>query len=136
MNRASVPAFHPSHFMLHPLISLSDDFRGIITLVGAVATNAAGHVRGCLRGCRRRPIIAAVPRRLHVSRLNQGEIVLDSVQAHHARDVLRLTEGTVVEVFDDAGRSSQAATKAKGQFLAAYNQLRASRGRTPVGDDF
>ena len=45
-------------------------------------------------------------------------------------------ERYLAKVFDDSGRSSQAATKAKAQFLAAYNRLRASRGRTPVGDDF
>jgi hypothetical protein len=45
-------------------------------------------------------------------------------------------ERYLAKVFDDAGRSSQAATKAKGQFLAAYNKLRASRGLAPVGDDF
>ena len=33
-----------------------------------------------------------------------GTLALDPAQAHHARDVLRLTEGAAVEVFDDAGR--------------------------------
>jgi 16S rRNA (uracil1498-N3)-methyltransferase len=32
-----------------------------------------------------------------------GEIPLDPAQAHHAREVLRLAEGTDVEVFDNAG---------------------------------
>ena len=36
-------------------------------------------------------------------RLEAGETALDPVQAHHARNVLRLTEGARVEVFDDAG---------------------------------
>jgi predicted Ser/Thr protein kinase len=45
-------------------------------------------------------------------------------------------ERYLAKVFDDAGRSSEAATKAKREFLAAYNKLRASRGLTPVGDDF
>jgi predicted Ser/Thr protein kinase len=40
------------------------------------------------------------------------------------------------KVFDDAQRSNDAATTAKREFLDAYNKLRASRGRTPVGDDF
>jgi len=44
-----------------------------------------------------------VLRRLHTPRLSVGEIPLDSAQARHARDVLRLTDGTVVELFDDAG---------------------------------
>jgi 16S rRNA (uracil1498-N3)-methyltransferase len=58
-----------------------------------------------LRGPWDGPIIAEiVPRRIHVSRLVPGELKLDAAQAHHARDVLRLTEGTEVEVFDDAGR--------------------------------
>jgi hypothetical protein len=56
----------------------------------------------------------------------------DGVAAYKNGDFERY----LAKVFDDAGRSSQAATKAKGQFLAAYNELRASRGRTPVGDDF
>jgi hypothetical protein len=56
----------------------------------------------------------------------------DGVAAYQNGDFERY----LAKVFDDAGRSSEAATKAKGQFLAAYNKLRASRGRTPVGDDF
>jgi hypothetical protein len=56
----------------------------------------------------------------------------DGIAAYEKGDFERY----LAKVFDDAGRSSQAATKAKGQFLAAYNELRASRGRAPVGDDF
>jgi predicted Ser/Thr protein kinase len=56
----------------------------------------------------------------------------DGVAAYQNGDFERY----LAKVFDDAGRSSQAATKAKGQFLAAYNKVRASRGLTPVGDDF
>ncbi|MGZ6644612.1 MAG: protein kinase domain-containing protein, partial [Solirubrobacteraceae bacterium] len=56
----------------------------------------------------------------------------DGVAAYEKGDFERY----LAKVFDDAGRSSEAATNAKGQFLAAYNELRASRGRTPVGDDF
>lgn len=52
------------------------------------------------------PIIPAVPRRLHVSRLFVGLVPLDQIQARHARDVLRLAEGTEVEVFDDAGTTA------------------------------
>ena len=40
------------------------------------------------------------------------------------------------EHFDDALRSNAAATTAKRMFLDAYNKLRASRGLTPVTDDF
>lgn len=43
-------------------------------------------------------------RRIHVPVLDVGETQLDPRQAHHARDVLRLTDGAAVEVFDDAGR--------------------------------
>ena len=42
-------------------------------------------------------------RRIHVRDLFAGEIPLDAAQAHHARHVLRLTDGTAVEAFDDAG---------------------------------
>jgi hypothetical protein len=42
----------------------------------------------------------------------------------------------IAKVFDDALRSNDAATKAKRAFLSAYNRLRASRGRSAVGDDF
>ena len=45
-----------------------------------------------------------VSRRIHVHDLRAGDTVeLDPREAHHARDVLRLTDGTCVEVFDDAG---------------------------------
>jgi len=51
---------------------------------------------GCL-------IISRVLRRIHTPRLVVGQITLDPASARHARDVLRLTQGTTVEVFDDAG---------------------------------
>jgi 16S rRNA (uracil1498-N3)-methyltransferase len=54
-------------------------------------------------GARTLLIIPAVLRRLHVPTVFAGEITLDPAQARHARDVLRLTSGTTVEVFDDAG---------------------------------
>ena len=41
--------------------------------------------------------------------LSQGELPLDAREAHHARDVLRLMDGEIVEVFDDAGSTAQAA---------------------------
>jgi 16S rRNA (uracil1498-N3)-methyltransferase len=47
-----------------------------------------------------------VPRRVHVSAVRTGELSLEAAQARHARDVLRLKAGTVVEVFDDAGRAA------------------------------
>jgi len=42
-------------------------------------------------------------RRLHASRVFVGDVPLDAVQGRHARDVLRLAEGTTVEVFDRDG---------------------------------
>jgi 16S rRNA (uracil1498-N3)-methyltransferase len=43
-----------------------------------------------------------------VKELRSGErIRLDRAEAHHARDVLRLTDGAAVEVFDDAGNVGQ-----------------------------
>jgi 16S rRNA (uracil1498-N3)-methyltransferase len=56
-----------------------------------------------LRAARDRPIIAALARRIHVPKLAVGVTPLDPAQGHHARDVLRLTDGTPVEVFDDGG---------------------------------
>ena len=44
-----------------------------------------------------------MPRRIHVPSLAPGDTPLDPIQAHHARDVLRLADGADVEVFDDAG---------------------------------
>ena len=45
-----------------------------------------------------------MPRRIHVPKLQPGEIVLTGEQAHHARKVLRLDDGAAVEIFDDAGQ--------------------------------
>jgi 16S rRNA (uracil1498-N3)-methyltransferase len=46
---------------------------------------------------------AHVIRRVHTQLLREGDVVLDAAAARHVRDVLRLTEGTRVEVFDDDG---------------------------------
>lgn len=53
-------------------------------------------------------IIAAVIRRLHVDKVFAGEIELPRSEAHHARDVLRLTVNSQVELFDDAGHTASA----------------------------
>lgn len=45
-------------------------------------------------------------RRIHVKKLEIGEVRLDAAEAHHARDVLRLTDRAAVEVFDDEGRQA------------------------------
>ncbi len=43
-----------------------------------------------------------------MSRLTAGDNPLDDVQAHHARNVLRLGDGAIVEAFDDAGNTAAA----------------------------
>jgi 16S rRNA (uracil1498-N3)-methyltransferase len=47
-----------------------------------------------------------VTRRFHTPRLVVGLNPLDARQGKHARDVLRLEKGTVVELFDDAGQTA------------------------------
>jgi 16S rRNA (uracil1498-N3)-methyltransferase len=42
-------------------------------------------------------------RRVHLSKLTIGSIALPAAEAHHIRDVLRLTVGETLELFDDAG---------------------------------
>lgn len=59
-----------------------------------------------IAGGRRAPIILSVLRRLHAERLFTGRVVLDPVQAKHAREVLRLAEGSMVELFDDRGATA------------------------------
>jgi 16S rRNA (uracil1498-N3)-methyltransferase len=55
------------------------------------------------------PIIAHVPRRIHVpTPLTIGTITLDPKQAHHLRDVLRLKIGQTIEAFDDDGNIADA----------------------------
>lgn len=44
-----------------------------------------------------------VLRRVHLPRLRPGEVALEPSTAHHVRNVLRLGEGTAIEVFDDNG---------------------------------
>lgn len=60
-----------------------------------------------------------MPRRLHVPTLTPGDIELDPVQAHHARDVLRLRDGQTVEAFDDQGATATAALVWRGAQGAA-----------------
>src|SRR5690348_14140997 len=61
-------------------------------------------LRASLRGRSPRGDNRPVARRVYVPRLRAGENPLDPAQAHHARNVLRLTDGAQVEAFDDAGR--------------------------------
>lgn len=54
-------------------------------------------------------------RRLHTSSLSIGDIPLDPVQAHHAREVLRLIEGDAVELFDNSGQIAAGTVILRGQ---------------------
>jgi len=49
-----------------------------------------------------------MPRRLLVPNLHPGRLPLPIDQAHHARDVLRLPEGEIVELFTADGRTARA----------------------------
>src|SRR2546421_343871 len=46
-------------------------------------------------------------RRIHVPNLVIGQNALSQSEAHHARHVLRLPEGTEVELFDSAGQTAR-----------------------------
>jgi 16S rRNA (uracil1498-N3)-methyltransferase len=46
-------------------------------------------------------------RRARVQHVTTGHLSLDTEEAHHLRDVLRMSQGEAVEVFDAAGRSAQ-----------------------------
>lgn len=56
----------------------------------------------------RRLIIVIVMRRIFVSELRAGPIALSADQAHHVRNVLRLSAGDPVELFDAIGQVSRA----------------------------
>ena len=55
-----------------------------------------------------------VIRRLHTPALFVGDVLLDPIQARHARDVLRLEDGAAVEVFDDAGATASGTLHLRG----------------------
>ncbi len=57
-------------------------------------------------------------RRLHVPHLHLGSVTLPEGEAHHARDVLRLEEQSIVEVFDDAGQVARGKLRFDGSRLA------------------
>jgi len=48
-----------------------------------------------------------VARRVYLAQIVRGNIALPADQAHHVRDVLRLTEGAAIEVFDAGGAVGQ-----------------------------
>jgi 16S rRNA (uracil1498-N3)-methyltransferase len=50
----------------------------------------------------------SLPRRIHVERLDAGEIELDEKSAHHIARVLRLGAGAEIELFDAAGSVASA----------------------------
>jgi 16S rRNA (uracil1498-N3)-methyltransferase len=84
---------------------------------------------GSLPGRERSPIIAGVARRIHVHQLRPGEpITLDRAEAHHARHVLRLSDGARVEVFDDAGTSGEGVLMLNGPEVC----VRVDRAQPPV----
>lgn len=60
----------------------------------------------CCRHCHEGAIIGPVIRRIHTPVLLEGENALGPVQTHHARAVLRLSDGDKVEIFDNAGRTA------------------------------
>ena len=87
-------------------------------------------LREKLRAYNRRLIIPRVARRIHIPLLRLGDIPLESAQAHHARDVLRLAEGTAVDVFDNSGASAHGVLIHLGRREAA---VRVTRIDSPAG---
>ncbi len=67
-----------------------------------------------------------VARRVHVPHLQIGTFDLPESEAHHLRDVLRLTQGTAIEVFDDAGNIAhgELVTVTAGSVTVRVSELR------------
>jgi 16S rRNA (uracil1498-N3)-methyltransferase len=65
-------------------------------------------------------------RRIHVQEVLAGDLALDAAETHHVRDVLRLDQGTAVEVFDDTGRTAQGILTrcAAGQVIVRVGRVR------------
>jgi 16S rRNA (uracil1498-N3)-methyltransferase len=55
-----------------------------------------------------------MPRRIHAPLLHPGPVPLTAEQAHHARKVLRLSDGETVELFDDAGHVASGVLQFEG----------------------
>ena len=70
-----------------------------------------------------------MPRRIHTSQVRAGDLTLSDREAHHARDVLRLTTGETVEVFDDAG------AVARGTIISCDARGVVVRVEEPASDD-
>ncbi len=102
----------------------SDDVRWIITFARRRRNESLLLSRGVL-------IIRRVIRRLHVSHLQAGDVALDADESHHARDVLRLTVGTIVELFNDAGQTARGtiATLTKNSVIVRVESLDQTPGR-------
>ena len=85
-----------------------------------------------------------VLRRIHVPAVRVGEIVLDPAEAHHIRDVLRVTSGAEVELFDDGGAVARGVITTTGDTVVvrvetidslASNQLKLTvAAAVPKGD--
>jgi 16S rRNA (uracil1498-N3)-methyltransferase len=73
-----------------------------------------------------------VLRRVHTPQLQAGAIALDERASKHARDVLRLSEGAEVEVFDDVGNVAVAVIHAlRPQVIVHVRSLAPSPQRLP-----
>ena len=95
--RVEITAVRPSpRIRGQPLVFSSEDYESMIT-AGSGGRNAR------LPPATARLIIPRVIRRLHVPKVFPGDNSLDPAQSRHARDVLRLSEGDTVELFDDGG---------------------------------
>jgi 16S rRNA (uracil1498-N3)-methyltransferase len=53
-------------------------------------------------------------RRIHTSAVHLGDVALAAEQAHHARKVLRLSDGETIELFDDEGHVATGILRFRG----------------------
>jgi 16S rRNA (uracil1498-N3)-methyltransferase len=74
-----------------------------------------------------------VIRRLHTPTLFIGDVPLDPTQARHARDVLRLEDGTPVELFDDSGAIASGTLLIRGHKDVAVRVERITAPDSPTG---
>jgi 16S rRNA (uracil1498-N3)-methyltransferase len=66
-----------------------------------------------------------VLRRVHVSTIHPGDNPLTDSQAHHLRDVLRLEQGSTIQLFDDTGLTASAVIKkiSQGTVIVHVSQI-------------